>query len=58
MISKAFEVLENAHKIGTCICYFKEYLVSDIKGDEEFYVGVVSTSMAKSMLTIDEVSIK
>ena len=54
MISEAFKVLENAHKIFTCICSFKEYLASYIKGDEEFYDGVVSTFVAKVMLMIDE----
>ena len=39
-----------AHKTGTHICSFKEYLASDIKGDEELYVGVVSTFMAKVVL--------
>jgi hypothetical protein len=34
LIYEAFEVLENAHKIGTCIRSFKEYLTLDIKGDE------------------------
>ena len=34
MISKVFEVLENAHKIGTRICSFKEDSTSDLKGDE------------------------
>lgn len=47
MISEAFEVLENGHKIGTCIHSFKEYLASYINHDEEFYVGFISTFVAK-----------
>ena len=53
-ISKAFEVLENSYNMGTCIHYFKEYLAADIKGDEEFYVNVVSTFMAKSTSLTNE----
>lgn len=49
MILEAFEVLENAHKIGTRICSFKEYLASDINYDKKFYVGVVSTFVARVM---------
>jgi hypothetical protein len=48
MISKAFKLLENAHKIGTCIHYIKEYLVLDIRNDEEFYGGDVSTFMDRA----------
>lgn len=54
MISEAFEALENVHKIGTRIHSFKEYLVSYIKGDEEFYVKFVSTFMAKVASFTDE----
>ena len=54
MILEAFEVLENAHKIGTHVCSFKEYLTSDINRDEEFYVGVVSTFVARVMSLTNE----
>jgi hypothetical protein len=55
MIYKYFEVLENAHKIVTHICSFKEYFVGNIRNGEEFYVGVVSTFVYKvSSMTNEE----
>ena len=36
LISKAFEIMENVHKMGTCIKSFKYLLTSDIKHDEYF----------------------
>ena len=55
MISQAFQVLENAHKMGTCRQYFKEYLTVDTNWDEEFYVGVVSTFVTMVIYLVDEV---
>ena len=54
MILEAFEVLENAHKMGTHIRSFKEYLASYINREEEFYVGDVPLFVSRSMLLINE----
>ena len=55
MISESFEVLENYQRIGTCICSSKEYIVADIKNDEEFYVSVASTFMVRVTSMSNEV---
>ena len=53
MILEAFKVLENAHKIGTHIHSFEEYLSTDINWDEEFYVGDVSTFVSRESHVVD-----
>ena len=37
-----------------CICSFREYLIANIKSNEEFYVGVVSIFVAKATLMTNE----
>ena len=54
MILDAFEVLENAHNIGTCIHSFKEYFTIDIRSGEWYYFCVVSTFMERDTSTTNE----
>lgn len=54
MILTTFEVLENAHNMGTGIQSFKEYLTINTNRDEEFYVGVMSTFVTKVMSLTDK----
>lgn len=54
MIFESFEVLQNDRNIGTHIHSFKEYLVENIRSDEEFHVDVVSTFVAIATSMNDE----
>lgn len=50
----AFEIIENACNMDTCIKSFKEYLTTDMNRDEIFYLNAVSTFVMKFLLLIEE----
>lgn len=54
MIYEVFEVLENTPNICTHLHSLKECLGVGIRNDEEFYVDVVSTFMARATTIINE----
>lgn len=54
LIFEAFEVLENVQRIGNSLHSFIEYLVANVRNNEELYVNANSTFVARISSMTDE----
>ena len=54
LIAEAFEILENVHKMGTCIKFFKYILASNIHHYEYLFLNHVSTFSLKAQYLTKE----